>query len=233
MAAYYDKIMLDGRYYDYPAIARYLAGAARHARRLLELGCGTGLVIDELLRQQPGYETVAGVDMTPGMLAAARDRLACWPQVFLHEQDVTRMRLPSGGFDVAWSYGGPWYFTPSSGDGGYVMVSHISRDEGNTAGLERVAAHTAPGGRLLLGVQAPHSAYTRPLPGGYTYAQSLAPRDGGFRKRYLLLGPDGGTLVDQVLDYRVYDLATALRMLAQAGLHPARTGGLFLEFTRR
>lgn len=71
-AAYYDLLYRDK---DYAKEARYVSGLVRHhapkARRLLELGCGTGGHAFEL--QRLGFE-VAGIDASPAMVARAQAR---------------------------------------------------------------------------------------------------------------------------------------------------------------
>jgi SAM-dependent methyltransferase len=234
MAGHYDKIMLSG-YYDYPAIADHVA-AVPGVRRVLEVGVGTGLVVEHLLQRRADYEAVAGIDITPGMLEIARRRLRPYPQVQLDQRDVIQLGADGSAYDLAYSYGGVWYFVPD-GDS-WMMVSHIRGDDANAVGLERVAACLVPGGRLLLGVQQPHSAYSRGLGDGTTYTQRLYPLEGGFRKEYLLTrdGAEGEPLVYQVTDYRTYPYEESLGLLAACGLKPAdagdRHGPMFLEFTR-
>jgi SAM-dependent methyltransferase len=232
MAKFYDLIMIGGSYYDYAAIAEHLASVPG-VRTALELGVGTGLIPERLLRLR-AYDAFAGVDYTPAMIGIARDRLADWPQVSLSVQDVTALALGAT-FDLVFSYGGPWYFVPDHHS--WALISHLPDDEANARGLKAAAAHLSPGGRLLLGIQQPHKAYARPLPGGFTYAQSLFPLAGGFRKRYVLTDRAGNVLVDQVTDYRVYGFTSAQRLLAGAGLClPAPRPGhgkMFLEFAAR
>jgi SAM-dependent methyltransferase len=235
MAAHYDDIMVLGQYYDYPAIAEHLA-AVTDVSQVLEVGIGTGLVVEHLLKYRSDYDAVTGVDITSGMLAIARERLQFFPQVDLHEQNVVDLDLGGRAYDLAFSYGGIWYFVPD-GDS-YAMVSHIRDDQGNARGLERVAAHLAQGGRLLLGIQDPHSGYSRSLGDGTTYTQRLFPLDGGFRKEYLLTedGAAGAPMVHQVTDYRVYAFQEALDLLSGCGLRAApgqrRHGSKFLEFAQ-
>ncbi len=62
--------------------------------RLLDLGCGTGLLL--ALAQQRGA-TVTGLDVTPGLLAVARDRL---PTAELWLADICRLPFASAAFDV-------------------------------------------------------------------------------------------------------------------------------------
>jgi spermidine synthase len=57
MAEYYDDIMLLGRYFDYAAVAEHVA-AVTDARRVLELGVGTGLVVEHLLKYRSDYDAV-------------------------------------------------------------------------------------------------------------------------------------------------------------------------------
>lgn len=232
MAKHYDHIMLAGEYYDYDAIAAALA-AVPGIRSVLEIGTGTGLIPERLLKLR-AYDAFAGVDVTYEMIAIARDRLAAWPQAELLVQDVTELDLGAT-FDLAFSQGGVWYWVPDNHS--WSLISHLRSDEANARGLKAVAAHLAPGGRLLLGVQPPHRAYSRRLPGDTLYTQRLFPIEGGFRKQYLLSGPDGNNLVNQVTDYRVYGFEAALELLAGAGLRlPVPRpdhGRLFLEFAAR
>jgi SAM-dependent methyltransferase len=53
------------------------------ARTLLELGCGTGAILKILAK----YYAVAGIDLSPQMLAIARKKL---PQVRFYRQDMVR-----------------------------------------------------------------------------------------------------------------------------------------------
>jgi SAM-dependent methyltransferase len=235
MAEHYDDIMVLGKYYDYSAIAEHLA-ALTDARQVLEVGIGTGLVVEYLLKYRDDYDAVTGIDITPDMLAIARERLQFYPQVDLHEQNVVDLDLGGRAYDLAFSYGGTWYFVPD-GDS-YAMVSHIRDDQDNVRGLQRVATHLARRGRLLLGIQNPHSDYSRNLGNGTTYTQHLFPLDGGFRKEYLLTedGADGAPLMHQVTDYRLYPFQEALDLLGGCGLTPVPWGRchgpMFLEFAQ-
>jgi ubiquinone/menaquinone biosynthesis C-methylase UbiE len=69
----------------------YLRGA-----HVLEVGCGTGLVIDRIRSRA---ERVVGVDISPGMLASARKRgfdVVCG--------DATRLPFADESFDLVYSY---------------------------------------------------------------------------------------------------------------------------------
>jgi SAM-dependent methyltransferase len=52
------------------------------APRVLDVGCGTGLLLRQLLEQEPGLEA-SGVDASAAMLDEARSALRAWPRVQL------------------------------------------------------------------------------------------------------------------------------------------------------
>ena len=147
------------------------------------------------------------------MLDIAVDRLAPFPQVTIYQQNVVTLSLDQR-FDLAFSYGGVWYFVPS--DDGFAMISHIRDDEANAEGLERLADHVVIGGTLLLGVQAPHHDYTAPIADGLRYSQRITPIEDGFRKDYRL-DDDGRPVMEQTTDYRTYGFEEAVELLDKAG----------------
>jgi hypothetical protein len=233
MSPYYDLIMQSG-YYDYDKIATALSTHDEARSTVLEIGVGTGLILEELAARSPEL-TITGIDLTPAMLDIAAKRLESFPQITLRLSDVVTMELPES-FRLAFSYGGVWYFVPSEVPGQFTMISHIRDEQANRQGLERVAEHLASGGTLLLGIQSPHVDYVRPVGDRYQYAQQMVPIDDGFRKRYSLT-EDGITVMEQATDYRIYPFEQALELLDKCGLEyrPATDvqGPLFLEFIKR
>jgi methyltransferase family protein len=228
MSDHYDLIMTSG-YYDYEAIAADIAGRSGPCR-VLEIGAGTGLILERLVSRRPDL-MLAGVDLTAAMLDIARPRLRGFPQVTLHRQDVVALELGQT-FDLAFSYGGVWYFVPAD-DGEFSLISHIRDDEENGRGLARVAAHLEPDGRLLLGVQAPHVDYAGPVANGMEYAQRITPIPGGFRKQYRLTDA-GSPVMAQTTEYRVYGFSDAMQLMKDCGFEyrPVAGPSLFLEFGR-
>ena len=84
--------------------------ALRPGERVLEVGVGTGAVLVELAQAAiageiaEGEQAVGGIDLSPGMLAVARERLTAAglaDAVELREGDATALPYPDEAFDVA------------------------------------------------------------------------------------------------------------------------------------
>ena len=229
MASYYDVIMTSG-YYDYAKIVDSLV-LQDSIEKVLEIGCGTGLILEELARRKPSIQ-ISGIDLTAPMLAIAKERLKPFKNVVLSQQDVCNLSLPSA-HNVAFSYGGVWYFV-IDGDKEPFLVSHISDHEANLQGLEKMAQHIAPHGTLLLGIQGPHHDYETVISNGMKYSQKIDPTDIGFTKHYYLDdGPQ--TLMAQTVKYRTYSFEEAKNMLSAYGLSyipEVRDNKLFLRFNK-
>ena len=229
MASYYDVIMTSG-YYDYAKIVDSLV-LQDSIEKVLEIGCGTGLILEELARRKPSIQ-ISGIDLTAPMLAIAKERLKPFKNVVLAQQDVCNLSLPSA-HNVAFSYGGVWYFV-IDGDKEPFLVSHISDHEANLQGLEKMAQHIAPHGTLLLGIQGPHHDYETVISNGMKYSQKIDPTDIGFTKHYYLDdGPQ--TLMAQTVKYRTYSFEEAKNMLSAYGLSyvpEVRDNKLFLRFSK-
>jgi ubiquinone/menaquinone biosynthesis C-methylase UbiE len=63
--------------------------------RILDLGCGTGRLLETLVRDHPA-DRLAGVDLSLGMLGVARGRLP--PGVRLAQSDAAALPYPDGSF---------------------------------------------------------------------------------------------------------------------------------------
>ncbi|MDI3405104.1 class I SAM-dependent methyltransferase [Streptomyces cavernicola] len=75
LASHYNLIMSSG-YYDYGAYAQHLSRCLGDSRDLLELGVGTGLMCERLLKIAPEKKLrITGVDHTADMLTQAQARL--------------------------------------------------------------------------------------------------------------------------------------------------------------
>ena len=211
MSDYYDLIMTSG-YYDYEKIVDNLVQHLPFSN-VLEIGCGTGLIMETLAKRQPEV-VITGVDLTHAMLTIARQRLQTFSQVTLQHQNVIELSLDNS-FDLAFSYGGVWYFV-IDGDKEPFLVSHIAQDHPNRIGLAQIAKHVKAGGHLLLGVQGPHHDYASPISNGMLYSQKIEPADHGFINHYYLA--DGEKkLMAQTIHYRTYTFTEALALLKDLG----------------
>jgi SAM-dependent methyltransferase len=229
MSAYYDLIMTSG-YYDYDAIVDHLARFDQ-AQAVLEIGVGTGLIVERLAARRPASD-ITGIDLTQAMLDIAAERLRSNPQITLHRQNIVTLSLDRE-FDLAFSYGGVWYFVGGDDVDGFSMISHIRDEQENQQGFERLAAHLPTGATLLLGIQAPHADYTRPVANGMEYSQRITPIINGFRKDYSLVDT-GQVVMEQTTDYRTYSFEEAIELLDKCGFeHRAVAAPLFMEFCKR
>src|SRR5581483_3668391 len=82
------------------ALVRDALGA-RSGDRILDVGCGPGFAIAELVDQVGTTGSIVGVDRSPQMLATAARRCAAFPNVMLHQADVAALPLDDAAFDRA------------------------------------------------------------------------------------------------------------------------------------
>jgi len=136
-ARVYDALYADKDYAQETArVAARLRAGAPDARRLLELGCGTGLHAIELARL--GY-AITGVDLSEAMLARANERRrALGTELqgalrFMHG-DARRCRLDER-FDAALSL--------------FHVLSYQTTDADMAAMFDTAAAHLGAGGLFL------------------------------------------------------------------------------------
>jgi ubiquinone/menaquinone biosynthesis C-methylase UbiE len=62
------------------------------AEAVLEIGAGTGLILEQLIARRPELE-ITGIDLTQAMLDIAVERLEPHPRVTLHRQNVVSLSL--------------------------------------------------------------------------------------------------------------------------------------------
>ena len=100
-------------------------------RRVVDLGCGTGRLLEALLPRLAGTELV-GIDPAQGMIAVARTRFAAEPRVRLEVATAEHLPLADASVDVATT----------------TMSFHHWEEQGTA--LREVVRVLAPGGRFLL-----------------------------------------------------------------------------------
>jgi SAM-dependent methyltransferase len=142
-AASYDRFM--GRYSGPLAVAFAAFAGVGDADRVLDVGCGTGVLTAELVRRL-GAGRVTAVDPSEPFVAAMRDR---FPLVELRRAPAEALPFGVATFDVALAQ----------------LVVHFMDDP--VAGLREMARVTRPGGRVAACVwdfedeRAPISAFWR------------------------------------------------------------------------
>lgn len=128
-APFYDALY---SFKDYGAavreIRRFLDQEAPQAKRLLDVGCGTGRHL-ELLRER--YD-VEGLDLNPAMLEVARERC---PGVTFHEADMADFSL-DGRFDVVTCL--------------FSSIGYTRTEERMRSAVLCMRRHLRPGGVLLV-----------------------------------------------------------------------------------
>jgi ubiquinone/menaquinone biosynthesis C-methylase UbiE len=105
---------------------------AQPGERILDVGCGPGFYVEELCAEVGPGGCVAGVDISPHMLAAAARRMAGHANVAFHEGSAASLPVDAGTFDAALS----------------VQVLEYIPDV--TAALAELHRAVRPGGRVVV-----------------------------------------------------------------------------------
>lgn len=98
-SASYDRSWLQAAFFrpSHRLIFRHLSQVRG---RLLDIGCGTGLFLAEVLHRHPGLEVV-GLDLSQAMLDHAAQRCRDWPQrAWVVRGDSQRLPFQDDSFDV-------------------------------------------------------------------------------------------------------------------------------------
>jgi ubiquinone/menaquinone biosynthesis C-methylase UbiE len=107
--------------------------AAQPGERILDVGCGPGFFVAELLDAVGSEGWVTGVDMEPTMLAVAAKRTEGHDNVAFYQAQATSLPVPDGMFDAAAS----------------VQVLEYVQDV--SAALAEIHRALCPGGRVVVG----------------------------------------------------------------------------------
>ncbi len=129
-----------------------LAGYIRHLglSRILDVGCGTGLLLGQLDRQA----TYVGIDISPTAIETAARSHAAWPRASFHAATFRQWSPPEKDFDcLVWAgIGRTW--TRDGRKGRFEDWLDI---------LDRAEAWLAPDAVIILEMVAPHWANMAPL----------------------------------------------------------------------
>jgi len=110
------------------------------AGTVLDAGCGPGILIERLQRTLEAPFQIVGLDVDPGMLLEARDRVGPRDDVRFVRGSLDDLPLPSGSFDVALALGSLEY-------------TDVARS------LSELARVTRPGGTVIVSMLNPRSPY--------------------------------------------------------------------------
>ena len=217
IARYYDLLM-DSGYYNHEYLAKTIQSLIGQSKKILELGIGTGLLAQEMLKRDYSY-SITGVDLSPGMLEIAKKRLP--NQVRLLECDVVDMKLEHK-FDIAISSGGTWGIIQSDNES--LLGTHLPNYQKDVGGLQNVADHLVPGGLLLLSVQPLHKDCDINLADGITYSQRVENKSHtseklSLRKSYCFKLKEK-ILAQEMLNLVFYKSSVFPKMLVDTGFEP-------------
>lgn len=215
IANYYDLLMTSG-YFDHVLMSEIIHSIIKPRHRLLELGVGSGLMVQELLKLDNSYE-ITGIDISSAMLDIARERLPS--SVSLLECDVTHMQLDHR-FEAAVSSGGTWVLIESPE--GLMVGTHLYSREEDLQGLRNVAVHLEPGSIFLLTVHAMHVDRELALRDGIVYSQKVERNDDHSLDRFSVqktysFHQDGKTLAEETLTLGFYRDTSFPRLFEEAG----------------
>lgn len=214
IADYYDLLMTSG-YYNHEKIAKEIAALVSPDRKIIEIGVGTGLLLEKLLEINPQYE-LTGMDHTAEMLEIAQKRLGDRAKLF--QADILSMSIPER-FDFAISNGGLCAFVDKGSDCDF--YTHLPDDESNLRALQNVANCLDNGGLFIINVQGVHDNYDKTLPGGIVYSQEIfesTTNQDCIEKAFYFKTDDGDRiLAEQKLIYRIFKGEAIEELFNRAG----------------
>jgi predicted TPR repeat methyltransferase len=226
IADYYDLLMTSG-YYNYEKLAQSIAEMVSPHQKIIEIGVGTGLLLEALLKINPDYN-LTGMDHTPAMLEIAEKRLGDRAKLF--QADIVSMSIDDR-FDVAISNGGLCAFVNEGGECDF--YTHLIDDDSNLRALQNVANCLHKDGMFIINIQGVHDSYDKPLGEGIVYAQEICEsktHSDCIEKAFYFKKGDR-ILAQQQLIYRIVKGDAIEKLFDRAGFQlkgKDKTGQLFL-----
>ncbi|MFN6475801.1 class I SAM-dependent methyltransferase [Nostoc sp. DedQUE07] len=213
-ANYYDLLFqyIYTEYHD--EVVRALFPIIRYSNNILEIGVGTGLVAERVLKLKPNCN-LTGIDISKQMLDVAKKRLG--NKIKLVKSDVLNMQLEES-FDLAYSNSGVWFFLDTNTDNEYLLCSSINSIENNVIALRRVAEHLKMNGLLVLSAQGMHIDRVEKLPGDIIHQVKVSKTDTGVKKQYLWIRENNGEIIsDTTADLLILDSNKTKELMEQSG----------------
>jgi SAM-dependent methyltransferase len=127
--AFYDAVMGD-RQKSAKCVSEFLRASNPEAKKVLELGCGTGSILKHL---QGNYEA-SGLDLSSKMLSIARKKV---PRAKLHRQDMVDFQIDEQ-FDAILCV--------------FDSINHVRRFSDWKRVFARVRQHLSPGGCFIFDI---------------------------------------------------------------------------------
>ncbi len=211
LANYYDCLMTSG-YYDHAGYAQSLHRILTGGKTVLDLGVGTGLLIEQLL-QLADYQ-ITGVDCSPDMIRQAEDRLKHYP-VELVCQDIQNYTSDKK-FSSAISLGGVFIFTDSPVEKQYRLYSYCLQKQVCIALLHKIYGLLEDDGVLCISLQHSRGNSDLLIRDNITYAQKLMFSGNQAHKTYTF-SRDGTVLSEQTLTMRFFDETEYLNLFESTG----------------
>lgn len=210
---YYDLLMTNG-YYDYESIAKSMHKVLRGCHKILEVGVGTGLLLEQLLKIDSTYK-LTGIDHTQSMLEIAKQRLGNQAKVI--QADLVSIELNEV-FDAVIS-NGFWSMIDMGNE--YHLGTHIPNEKENSQALKNVNRHLKEGGIFLLNIQASFQEKEVNLPGGIIYfqenVQEQKKADQYYIQKRYAFKKEGSLVAEQTCKYKFWTESATEKLMDEAG----------------
>jgi len=122
-------------------VARLARDTSSAPRAVLDVGCGTGRLLDLLTQTYPNAQHFAGVDPAPSMLAVTRERTTD-ARVTLAQAMAERLPFPTGTFDLVVTSTSFDHWTDQAG--GLAECARVMTPEGVLLLADRISAWLVP-----------------------------------------------------------------------------------------
>ncbi|MDJ1170324.1 class I SAM-dependent methyltransferase [Roseofilum sp. BLCC_M154] len=213
MSTFYNAFVQRNR--DYKAIATDLIDLFGNAKTILDVGIGTGLLVEQILQLRPDLDIV-GIDTSSSLLTQAKQCLGS--KVTLYCEDISNLHLNQM-FDLAYSRGGAWAFV-NDGDTLW-LASHILDLKTIEQSFARVAAHLCDQGRLIIISSNANHTKSEQADNEMLFERTVT-KELIEDRQYLILNYQGyhlGNLVgEQQIRMRLIDLEYVEKILDSVGL---------------